>query len=858
MGAVYRARDEKLDRDVALKVIHDQHAADAEFRRRLLQEAKAAAAVAHAAVPTIYEVGEDGEKLYIAMALLSGGPLRDAIGTLTLEQALSIGADVASALQKAHDAGIVHRDIKPENIFLCDDGTTMVLDFGIARRSVDPSAPTGVQDALASREGSVIGTLGYMSPEQALGETVGPPSDVFSLGVVLYEMIAGTRPFQGKSLMEAAIAATRDEPTPLGEHVSVPKGVAALVHQCLSKKPGERPFSAGALAAQLRSLAGDVAGMGEADTSVLAPLGTPPVSTKRKAPPVTRWWPLGVGGATLALVGWLAAGAIHSDPAPSPSASLSAEAPPPVATAITALPIVGTESSEARAAYEQALAAFRRADWHHAHEHLLVAAAKDPEFALAQLRLGIWEGFNGQPADARKRFKWLAEREAQLDERHRAYLRALEAVVVQEPSDYALSATRLTEAIQKWPLDAELHFVLASARERTVQLDEATAEAKKAVELDPEYADALQALGRIALKRGNTHEAGRFFDRCVTARGLDCLHDRLRLSARTRKCADVIRDAKLYEEGSGGGRSLHWVYAASAVLSMPSEPRAAAEQFLARADAAAKSGPPASAARLARLRLLALDGKLEELIAKVDEVYPQLTTLREMADVTYLSAMAARELGKDAEVRRVAERYLAARHAAMSDALQQVASDPAPLLWQALHAKSNPQELESKLVEWRDTQRKLGFAEGPIWFQSQAALADDEKSARAAMAAKPADFIVEQVQEAALGWDVLARVERLGGEPNPNNLTAARGALSCTDLIYPFAHVGADMEVAQTAEVLGDSKAACGSYAYVVYRWGAAKPLPATARRAQERMRKLHCEPQSFVDGYLRYYRPQL
>ncbi len=196
MGEVYLAQDAKLERQVALKVLLDEVAGDEERVRRFVQEAKAASALNHPNILTVYEIGEFEHTRYIATELIKGETLRDRLRgePMTLREVLDVAMQVAAALNAAHGAGIVHRDIKPENIMLRDDGIVKVLDFGLAKLNANPAGQADSEDAtraqVNTRPGVVMGTVLYMSPEQARGKETDARCDVWSLGVVMYEMLA--------------------------------------------------------------------------------------------------------------------------------------------------------------------------------------------------------------------------------------------------------------------------------------------------------------------------------------------------------------------------------------------------------------------------------------------------------------------------------------------------------------------------------------------------------------------------------------------------------------------------------------------------------------------------------------------
>jgi eukaryotic-like serine/threonine-protein kinase len=232
MGRVYLARDRSLSRDVALKVLDERHAENPEFVERFRREAKAAASLSHPNMLTVYDAGEDDETPYIAMEYVPGGTLKNRIqqrGALPPRVAAGVTFEVANALAAAHEKSIVHRDIKPENVLVTDQGHAKVGDFGIARAAT----------ATAITETDLIlGSVRYLSPEQAKGEEVGPPSDLYSLGVVLYEMLTGRVPFDGENPIATAMKHVTEEPTsPRELDPTIPKALEAITLKLLKKDP---------------------------------------------------------------------------------------------------------------------------------------------------------------------------------------------------------------------------------------------------------------------------------------------------------------------------------------------------------------------------------------------------------------------------------------------------------------------------------------------------------------------------------------------------------------------------------------------------------------------------------------------
>ncbi|MEO8432082.1 MAG: protein kinase [Acidobacteriota bacterium] len=261
MGEVYRATDTRLGRDVAIKVLPAAMAADADRRQRFELEARAASALNHPNILTVYDIGEADGTTYIAMELVEGKTLRELLAAgdpVPTKRLLDIAVQTSEGLAKAHSAGIVHRDLKPENLMLSKDGYVKILDFGLAKltETVTQDAtgmPTVV--ATATQPGTVMGTAGYMSPEQASGHAVDFRSDQFTLGTILYEMATGKRAFQRKTGAETLVAVIREEPEPLGQLApQAPAPARWIIDRLLAKDPEERYASTKDLARDLKSV----------------------------------------------------------------------------------------------------------------------------------------------------------------------------------------------------------------------------------------------------------------------------------------------------------------------------------------------------------------------------------------------------------------------------------------------------------------------------------------------------------------------------------------------------------------------------------------------------------------------------
>jgi Tol biopolymer transport system component len=259
MGEVYRAKDARLDRIVAIKVLPASFSVDHDRMQRFAQEARAAAALNHPNILSIFDIGDEHGSPYVVSELLEGETLRERLrsGALSSRKAIDYGLQVARGLAAAHEKGIVHRDLKPENLFITSDGRVKILDFGLAKLT-RPEAVSGADAPTVhavTEPGLIMGTAGYMSPEQVRGQVADPRSDIFAFGAILYEMIAGKRAFHGETSADTMSAILKEEAPELSETArNVPAGLERIVQHCLEKNPSQRFHSAGDLAFDLESL----------------------------------------------------------------------------------------------------------------------------------------------------------------------------------------------------------------------------------------------------------------------------------------------------------------------------------------------------------------------------------------------------------------------------------------------------------------------------------------------------------------------------------------------------------------------------------------------------------------------------
>ena len=259
MGEVYRARDTRLGRSVALKILPGSFSSDGEQLRRFEREARSASALNHPNIITIYELGQEGGIHYIAMELIEGKTLRALLGAggMPIRKVIEIAAQIAEGLAKAHEAGIVHRDLKPDNLMVTHDGFVKILDFGLVKNV--PVGKTSEDDSTLTvsetHTGAILGTPGYMSPEQAGGHPADFRSDQFSLGLVLYEIVTGKRAFRRNTAAETMTAILREHTEPIAaQNPDAPAPLCWAIEKCLDKEPGKRYGSTRDLARELAAI----------------------------------------------------------------------------------------------------------------------------------------------------------------------------------------------------------------------------------------------------------------------------------------------------------------------------------------------------------------------------------------------------------------------------------------------------------------------------------------------------------------------------------------------------------------------------------------------------------------------------
>jgi len=320
MGDVYRARDTRLGRDVAIKVLPDTVASDMDRRARFERETKAVAALSHPNVLAIFDTGVHEGQLFAVTELLNGQTLRDRLaanGAMSPRKVIEIAVPIARGLAAAHAKGLVHRDLKPENVFLLEDGQVKILDFGLVRQMGAEVASGATKTFAGTNAGVVMGTIGYMAPEQVVGQTVDARADIFALGAVLYEMLSARRAYQGATAADSLTAILNYDPPDLAGIVTdLPPALDRIVRHCLEKNPAERFQSTRDVAFALESLSGS------------GPVSSGPSSIPiRSRRPSAPWIAGSVVGLGLLAAGWFGGRALVPSTAPTTATWVSLPAP---------------------------------------------------------------------------------------------------------------------------------------------------------------------------------------------------------------------------------------------------------------------------------------------------------------------------------------------------------------------------------------------------------------------------------------------------------------------------------------------------------------------------------------------------
>jgi serine/threonine protein kinase/tetratricopeptide (TPR) repeat protein len=866
MGIVYLAHDENLRRAVALKLLPPSLTRQEERTRRFLREARAAAAVTHPNLATIYDVGEVEGNIFIAMERVDGRTLRKllASGRPPIEEAVHVASQILAGLAKAHQAGIVHRDLKPDNIMVTDDGVIKLLDFGLAKQhdgvsgqlagsgSVERAErgdPGEKHDTLPRDTGAdqLLGTPGYMSPEQIRGGPIDPRSDLFSFGVIFYEMLAGKRPFAGQSAADLQSAILRDTPPSLSDlRDDLPEGLVRLVERCLEKDSARRYPSSGALSIALAQLDLSTPRLLTPSSSTLGDAASS--SPSRAMTTVKRFGDRAgsVAKVLAAVLVALLAGLFFRRTSDTEAAkggaaagAMAAVAAQAAATPVTDLPLPQSKSADAVAEYATALQGIRDGNWGYASSHLARAIELDSSFAMAHLRMAIIHG-DSPFMRPRSHYALAVAGRGRLSEREQVMLNAYEPLLSRDPPDMAEHIARLRAAVARFPGDAEFPAMLAWTQREDPE--EKLAYARRAVELDPQFADGWQMVGASLFMLGKTDEALRALDRCVaiSPATADCSGERGFLHGSEGRCAEMEENFRRAVAGSTNGM---WQEGrAAALFALGAAPEAIAEvlrnrwpqpQVAERERAGLelidRSNLGAAIGDFAEAEKLALAAR--NLVASEPEARTHALLAAQLVEL-YTETNRPKDAGK------IADDYLKRKdvwiRSPMSD------RQPISMYWAMLRAKTLTRE---SFVQKRDAwlrERRNDSRQANV-LASYACGAETPEEAREALALFPDVPPPRVLMEKDFVLPMFGKLYALAGMAEEAVPYLERTVKSCYALLSPFIHTRSSYYLGQALEATGDTAGACSAYATVLARWGNAKPESVTAGKARERSRQLRC-----------------
>ncbi len=862
MGEVYRARDPKLDRSVALKIQRkgrDESVADWEHAvQRMQREARAVAALSHPGIVAIYDIGEHNATPFIAMELVAGQPLRNLIGKdQSTSTRLRILLDVTRALGAAHEAGFVHRDIKPENILVRPDGMAKVLDFGIARRTprhVDPTAPTlDVMGATMeagsmgmTADGAIVGTPAYMSPEQLRGKTADARSDQFAWGVVAYELLSGQHPFASEDAGLQTIAAIlADSPKPLED---VPAGIVQAIHRALEKDPNKRWESMQEIVTLCEAF---VTGANAPLSSRLIPgenvsPGQTGTTQKQGSPARSRWLPL--VGLALLVGAVILALRFRSPPSASVTAVPSARATS-TATAVTELELPVSTNAEALSAFREGLQNIRDAQWTAAGQAFQRARTADPAMAAAHLRFSVIE-FRRDIENSREAYRKALSLRATLSERDQGFLHALEPFIMRSPSEFDEAARRFEKLVAKYPNDAE--FVFWEARmvirhdssptslQRVVQLN------ARCIELDRHYADCWQTKANALIALGRPEDAAVALNECinVSEQGSDCLVEEINLYSHMGRCDSIVKLVQRLK--TKDPRAFKASILLAQALYMAGESELVVRAALLDAEEQARKAEQTFNTHLAKLILATdfgdLDGALEQAGVVAHLPIPNIETELELyflRGVLYLDA------GKMTEAAQLADEYIVAQTLRSANS-QKVQVDPMIYMrmLQLRAGKISPVEYQGFRSAWIDKQTATSARDRAlIWYNAYAAPAYSEKLAEEALAAIPADLdqgLLVGLRATSLINAARGRVLFLARKPAEAIPHLEQATKICTGTELSPWYIQDLAWLGHARDATGDKAGACAAYGRALTRWAQSKQSE-TIKDVTKRAKTLGC-----------------
>ena len=822
MGVVYRAEDETLRRTVALKVLPDT-SGNEERRQRFLREARSAAAITHPNVAVVHTVGEAEGRIFIAMELVEGETLRARLERerFDLPTAKDLAVQIARGLAAAHDKGIVHRDLKPENVMITPSGVVKLLDFGLAKMGATRPASSRTETGLARTEmlvttdqGRIMGTPEYMSPEQAVGDTLDVRSDVFALGIVFYEMLSGARPFGGASTGGVLVAVARDAAPSLREKLpEVDEVTEAIVARCLAKAPGERFANAGEI---VGALAGPTTRSG-AEVKHVTGSGMGRLSKNVRLP-------------ALGLVLLAAAGVAAWRLAPrrgtsSTPAALASAARPSTSASTDGLP--RSPNPDAQRLFEDGMRSFH--DGTGQAISLLEQAVKaDPTFGGAWIRLWVMGGAGAN--------LWMGTLSTEHVADYREHILALQSTLSSrdialldclEETDFDRANQKLEAYLARNP-DDDLAWV--------ARLDTTLATTQRALAANPGLVPLLAYESQQLRESHRFEEAAAAVDQCLEAspRAIDCIAQRAALRDTTGDCAAAESDVRRQLERLPDSPRMHRQLAA--LLAAQGAPASDVRAAIGGDMTPEPLDPvlpatlvPMFTGDLVEVQRLARDAA--EQVAPGGNYYDHLRPAAVLVE-------AHAEAGDPDGAGRVAADYLS-RQVVWKDHERDYA---AVMIGAAARAGRLPRaEANRRLDAAFQVAKREGVYLAWVTIYARASETRDE----AVLALEKLDALkLPPSPEVDWSSDSLARALFLAGRGTTARPLLEQRVRRCSDaLLAPRAQLRAHLYLGELDEQSGDKISACAHYARVLERWGHARPRSVTADEARAHATKLGCAP---------------
>jgi len=887
MGEVYGASQPVIGKRVAIKVMSPHCSANPASVTRFVDEAKAVNAIGHPNIVDIFSFGRtDDDRCYFVMEWLAGESLRARMdrGRLELPHVLDILEAVLRALEAAHAAGIVHRDLKPDNIFLVaardpEPERVKLLDFGVAKLEEDASVGSASRSH-RTETGTVVGTPSYMSPEQAGGRAVTGPSDIYSLGVVAFELVTGRLPFESDSGIRVMVK-HMDEPPPRPSSITqLPAKVEQLVMDMLAKNAVDRPTATEACTRvrRLRDDAGEPIGVdtnapthsievpkianvtragkrstdAPATKSAATRLDTPGARAAQAARETVHHAPrrgaILVGAAVVAVavaVAVVLVVARHPDPARGPAGPTAPTAGAPD------LPWYQRSPAGADASYAIGLKAIRDGYVTEAFDQLGKAEKATPLLAAAYLRRSILDRPTFRREQSRVDFAHAVEHQDRLDARDQQILDAYRHVVVETPPDPAAWEDALARLSDSHPTDPELAYYAGLAHSYRGDPDAAMASFDRAIAHDPQFAAALAALAFDALDRGDLDRARRAADRCLELprRSPACSKALIGVLSRTGDAAGVLTEAMAWLKADPEHADVANAYRAEALFAL-GRPLAAVEEVIhARTRRLTDARSRTKLFWERQLALLVGDfaGAEHALRDQLDFAEAHSVDWADHAVAAIGEVELDDELGRSADAAAAAASFVAKQDAWIPDPRAPhivVMRDPTPwLLAVQLEARRlDRPAFEAARDEWvaKWKARLPQRDRWKVWLQGYAAPAITKELADEALAAREA-FGADEIPSALSFEDsvALGRLYVTAGDLARARPHLERARRSLWTLHSVIAATQAEELYAEALEP-SDRAGACAAYATVLERWGAAK-ASVTAARARSRARALGC-----------------